>query len=86
MDVPITVGIQRTVDRPMAASSRYSGDDLDTGAIHPSQHKMTKRQRMRFRLMVIGTRHMDSGPRAETNTYLKQVQQIGNNLIPASMQ
>ena len=42
----MAVGMKWTGDRPMAACTRYSGDDLDTGAIHPSQQKMTKRQQM----------------------------------------
>ena len=36
-DVLMAIGIQRTEDRPMATGTQYSGDDLDIGAIHPSQ-------------------------------------------------
>ena len=71
LDFSITVRMQGTGDRPMAACTRYSGDNLDTGAIHPSQQKMTKRQPTGIRPMATGTRHVDSSPRAETNPYLK---------------
>ena len=55
----------------MAACTRYSGDDLDTRAIHPSQRKRTKRQQMGIRLMATGTQNVDLDPRAEANLYLK---------------
>ena len=73
-------------DKPMAARTLYSGDDLDTGALHPSQWKTTKKQRMGIRLKAAGTRHADFGLRAETNFYLKRARKIGNSLIPSSMQ
>ena len=71
MNFSMAVGMQRMGDRPMGACTRYLGDDLDNGAIHPSQWKMTKRQRTRIRPMVVGTRHADFDPRTETNAYLK---------------
>ena len=43
MDIPMVVGVQPTGERPMAACTRYLDDNLDTGAIHPSQQKMTTR-------------------------------------------
>ena len=71
----------------MAACTRYSGDDLDTGAIHyPYQQKMTKRQWTGIRLMAIGTQHADFGPRVEANPYLKQAQKMGKSRITVSMQ
>ena len=68
----MVVGVQQTEDRLMAACTWCSGDDLDTGAIHPSQWKTTKRQQMVVRLMAIGAQQVNFGPRAETNSYLKQ--------------
>ena len=44
-DIPMAVGVQRTGGRPMAACTPYSGNDMDTGAIYPSQQKMTKSNR-----------------------------------------
>ena len=44
IDVSMVVGVQRMGDKPMAARTLYSGDDLDTGALHPSQWKTTKKQ------------------------------------------
>ena len=55
----------------MAACTGYSGNDLDIGAIHPSQRKKTKGQWTRIRPMAVGTRHADSGPKVEANSYLK---------------
>ena len=86
IDVPMAVAMQWMVDKLMAACTWYSGDDLDTMALHPSQWKMKKRQWMGIRPMAASTHHMDFSPRAETNIYLKQARQIGNSLIPASMQ
>ena len=76
--------MQRTGDKPMAECTWYLGDDLDTGAIHPFQWKMTKRQQMRIKLMAVGTRHEDSGLRADTNSYLKQALQMGKSLRTTS--
>ena len=73
-------------DRPMAACTRYPIDDLDTSAIHISQQKMTKRQWMEIRPMVVGARHEGFSSRAETNLYLKQARKMGKRLITASMQ
>ena len=39
-----------------------------------------------IRLMAAGTRHVDFGPRVETNFYLKQARQMGKSLITASTQ
>ena len=72
MNFFMVVGMQQTGDRPMAVCTWYSGDDLDTWAIHPSQQKMTKRQRTRIRPMVVGTQHVDSSLRVEINPYLKR--------------
>ena len=84
MDFLMVMGMQQTRDKPMAAYTRYSGDDLNIGAIYPSQQKMTKKQQTGIRLMAAGARHADSGLRAETNPYLKRAWQMGNSLIPAS--
>ena len=84
MDIPMSMGVQQTGDRPMAACTRYSGDDLDTEAIHPSQRKMTKRQQTGIRSMVAGTQNADFDLRAETNSYLKLVLQMGKSMITAS--
>ena len=34
MDIPSAMGVQRSEDKPMAACTRYMGDDLNTGIIH----------------------------------------------------
>ena len=70
----------------MAACTWYSGDDLDTGAIHPFQRKMTKRQQTGIKPIATGTKHVNSGLRAKANPYLKGARQMGNSLIPASTQ
>ena len=80
----MVVGVQRTGDISIGAYTWYSGDDLDTKAICPSQWKMVKRQRTGIRLMATGTWHVDFGPRAKTNSYLKQPCQMGKSLITAS--
>ena len=85
-DISMAVGVQRIGNRPMAACTQYLGDDLDTKAIHPSQWKTTKKQRMRIRPMAIGTRYANFGPRSKTNFYLKRAQEIGKSLITASTQ
>ena len=82
MDVPMVVGVQQTGDKSMATRSQYLGDNLDTRAIRPSQRKMTKRQRRGITPMAAGTWHVDLGPRAKTNLYLKRA---ANSLIPDSM-
>ena len=43
MDIPMAIGVQQMRDRPVVACTRYSGDDIGIKAIHPSQHKMTKK-------------------------------------------
>ena len=86
MNFLMVVGMKWTGDRPMAACTRYSGDNLDIGVIHPSQWKTTKRQWMRIRSMVAGTRQADSGLRVETNPYLKRARQVCNNLITINTQ
>ena len=63
-DFLMATGMQWIEDKPMAACTRYSGDDLDTRATHLIQWKMTKRQRTRVRLMATSTRHADSNSRA----------------------
>ena len=73
-------------DRPVAAHTQYSGDDLDIKVIHPSQRKMTKRQQTRNKLMVADTQHADFDPRAETDLYLKRARQKGKSLITTSTQ
>ena len=86
-DVLMPMGMQQMGDRPMAACTRYSGDDLDTGAIHhPNQQKMTKRQWTGIILMAIGTQHVDFGPRVKANPYLKRAQEMGKSQITANMQ
>ena len=70
-DIPMVVGVQKMGDRPVAACTRYSGDDLDIEAIHPSQQKMTKRQQTGNKPVAAGSRHMDFDPRVETDLYLK---------------
>ena len=65
-NIPMTIGVQWIGNRSMAACTQYSGGDLDTKAIHPSQRKMIKRHRMGIRSMVLGTWHVDFGPRART--------------------
>ena len=70
-DVSIAMVVQWTGNRPMVACTQYSGDDLDTKAIHPSQGKMKKMQRTGIRPMVVGTQYADFIPRAKTNFYLK---------------
>ena len=85
-DILMAMGVQWRGNRLMAACTHYSGDDLDTKAIHPSQQKMTKRQHVGIRLMVAGTRHADFDPRAETKFYLKRARQMGKSLITASTQ
>ena len=68
----------------MAVCTRYLGADLDTGAIHPSQWKMTKRQQTGNIPIAAGTQCSDFGLRAETNLYLKRVRQMGKSLITTS--
>ena len=70
----------------MAACIRYSGDNLDTEAIRPSQRKTPKRQQTGIKPMAVGTRHADFGPRAETNSYLMRARKMGKSLITASTQ
>ena len=65
--------VQWTGNRPMATCTRYSGDELDTKAIHPSQQEMIEKQWTGIRSMAAGTRQMNFGPRAKTNFYLKRV-------------
>ena len=64
--------MQQTGDRPMVACTQYPGDKLDIRAIHPSQCKTTKRQRMGNTPMAASTQHADFSLRAETDLYLKQ--------------
>ena len=71
MNVPMVVGVQWTKDRPMAACTQYSGEDLDTRATYPSQRKMTKKQQTGIRPMAACTQHADFSLKAETNLYLK---------------
>ena len=71
IDVSMAMGVQQTGDKPMAICTQYSGDDLDTRSLHPSQQKMTKRQRTGITPMVAGTWHGDFSPSAKTNLYLK---------------
>ena len=71
IDISIAVGVQQTWDRPVAACTRYSGDNLDIEAIHPSQQKITKRQQTGNKPVAAGSRHMDFDPRVETDLYLK---------------
>ena len=73
-------------DRPMAACTQYSGDDLDITAIYHSRRRTIKRQRTRIKPMVVGTQHEDFGPRAKTNFYLKRARQMGKSLITARTQ
>ena len=47
-------GVQQMRNRSMVACTQYSGDDLDTKAIHLSQQKMTKRQRTENKSMTVG--------------------------------
>ena len=83
----MVVVMQRTKDRLMAACTRYSGDDLDTEAIHPSRRRTKKkRQQIRIKLMVAGTQHANFSLRAKTNFYLKRAQQMGKILITANTQ
>ena len=70
-NIPMAMRVQRTGNRPIAASTQYLGDDLDAKAIRLSQQKMTKSQPMRIRPMTTSTRHMNFSPRAETNSYMK---------------
>ena len=70
----------------MAASTYYSGDDMDIEVIYPSQRKMTKSQQTGNRPLAVGTWCTDFGPKAETKLYLKQERQMGKNLITASTQ
>ena len=82
----MAVRVQRIRNRPMAACTKYSGDDLDTKAIHPAQWKMTKRKRTGNKPMAVDTQHVDFGPRVETNFYLKRAQQMGKSLIIVNTQ
>ena len=65
----MVVGVQLTGHRPVAACTWHSSDNLDIEAIHPSQQKMTKRQRTGSRLMAAGTWHGDLAPRASAKNY-----------------
>ena len=82
----MAVGVQQMGDKLVAVCTQYSGDNLNIEVTHPSQRKMIKRQRTVNRLMVVGTRRADFGPKAETNIYLKLVRQMGKSLITASTQ
>ena len=77
-------GAHQIRDRLVAACTRYLGEDLDIEVLHPSQWKKTKRQRMWNRLMAVGTRHANFGPRAKTNLYLKRARKMGKSLITTS--
>ena len=66
IDILIAIRVQQTGDMLIAAYTRYSGDDLDTRAIHPSQWKITKRQWTGIRPIVVGTRHANG---KQSNTY-----------------
>ena len=72
MDIAMAVGVQQTRDRLVATWTRYSGDNLNTRAIHPSQWKTTKRQRTRNRPMVVSAQGADYGPRAEPTFILSK--------------
>ena len=86
MDISMVVGVQQMEDRLIAVCTQYPRDDLDIEAIHPSQWKTTKRQRMRNRPMATSTRRVDFGPRAETDLYLKGARQMDKSLITANTQ
>ena len=85
-DIPIAVEVKQMGDRTMTAYTWYLGSDLDIEAIHPSQSKITKRQRTGNKPMAASTWRADFSLRAETDFYLKQVRQMGKSLITASMQ
>ena len=74
MNFSMAVGMQQMGNRPMAVGTKYLGDDLDTAAINPSQWKMTKRQQTRIRPIAVGIQYADSGPRVETNPYLRRAE------------
>ena len=86
LDILIVVGVQQNGDKLMVACTRYSGDDLDTRAIDPSQWKMTRRRWTGVRPMAAAIRHAFFSSRAKTNLYLKLVGQIGKNRITVSTQ
>ena len=85
-DIPMVVEVQHMGDRPMAACTGYPGDDLDIGAIHPSQQKMTKK--------VVDEKQTDGYrysacrllSKAKTNLCLRLARQMGKSLIIASTQ
>ena len=43
MDIPMAVGVQWMIDKPMTACSRYSGDNLDIGALYPLSTEKDKK-------------------------------------------
>ena len=57
MDIPMVVGVQCMGNKLMVACGQYSGDDLDTKAIHLSQRKMKKRQQTGIKPMAAGTQY-----------------------------
>ena len=76
VDVPMALGMQQTEDKPMAACTRYSGDDLDTEAIHPFQWKNDKKEVDRDQ--TDGCRYSACGPRFEGQDQPQSKVSLGN--------
>ena len=72
MNIPMAVRVRQTGDRPVAACTRYLGDNLNIEITQPSQRKMIKRQRTGNRPMATGTQRADFCPKIEAYLYLKR--------------